>query len=547
MGEASAVTRALRFVRTVRHLKPVQIYARMLKRVPRAYRASMPTPRLRQQIADWKAPVPRRSSLGADWRVRFLNADGEIARPEQWNDVQQSKLWLYNLHYFDDLLALDGPRRCDQQRELIKRWIAENPPPAGIGWEPYPVSLRIVNWIKWQLSGQRLDAAILNSLALQARWLAVHVEWHLLGNHVLANAKALVFAGLFFDCSEADAWLQQGLAIYKREFPEQILADGGHFELSPMYHGIILEDLLDLLNLSRCYGRADCPVFRNVPELSGRMRRWLAAMTHPDGGPAFFNDAAFGIAASRDEIEAYADRLGLPSLAVPGEGLHHMSQSGYARLNSGDMAAILDVAAIGPEYIPGHAHADTLSFELSLAGERVIVNGGTSTYAPGAEREAQRATRAHSTVEIDGENSSEVWAAFRVARRARVTALIVRSDPPWAVSARHDGYRRLGGRNVHTRSWRMDERSLTVIDEISGPHRTAVARFHLAPGVALEVGPDRRSGRILTSKGLAIAWRTNTPAEIAASFWHPEFGKSFATRSLEVLIGDGRLTTTFQW
>ncbi len=547
MGEASAATRALRFVRTVRHLKPVQIYARMLKRVPRAYRASMPTPRLRQQIADWKAPVPRRSSLGADWRVRFLNADGEIARPEQWNDVQQSKLWLYNLHYFDDLLALDGPRRCDQQRELIKRWIAENPPPAGVGWEPYPVSLRIVNWIKWQLSGQRPDAAILNSLALQARWLAAHVEWHLLGNHVLANAKALVFAGLFCDCGEADAWLQKGLAIYKRELPEQILADGGHFELSPMYQAIILEDLLDLLNLSRCHGRADCPVFRNLPELSGRMRRWLAAMTHPDGGPAFFNDAAFGIAASRDEIEAYADRLGLPSLEVPGEGLHHMSQSGYARLNFGDMAAILDIAAIGPEYIPGHAHADTLSFELSLAGERVIVNGGTSTYAPGAEREAQRATRAHSTVEIDGENSSEVWAAFRVARRARVTALTVRSNSPWVVSARHDGYRRLGGRNVHTRTWRMDERSLTVIDEISGPHRTAVARFHLAPGVALEVEPDRRSGRILTSKGLAILWRTNTPGEIAASFWRPEFGKSFATRSLEVLIGDGRLTTTFQW
>ena len=547
MGEASVATRALRFVHTVRHLKPVQIYARILKRVPRAYRGSMPTPRLRQHIAAWNAPIPRRSSLGADWRVRFLNADGEIARAEQWNDAQQSKLWLYNLHYFDDLLALDGPRRCNQQRDLIKRWIAENLPPAGVGWEPYPASLRIVNWIKWQLAGQCLNAAMLNSLALQARWLAAHVEWHLLGNHVLANAKALVFAGLFFDCGEADAWLQQGVAIYKREFPEQILADGGHFELSPMYHAIILEDLLDLLNLSRCYGRADCPVFREVPDLAGGMRRWLAAMTHPDGGPAFFNDAAFGIAASRDEIEAYADRLGLPSVAVPGEGLHHMSQSGYARLNSGDMAAILDVAPIGPEYIPGHAHADTLSFELSLAGERVIVNGGTSTYAPGAEREAQRATRAHSTVEIDGENSSEVWAAFRVARRARITDLTVRCNSPWVVSARHDGYRRLDGRNVHTRTWRMDERSLTVIDEIGGPHRSAVARFHLAPGVAIEVGPDRRSGRILTSKGLAIAWRTNTPVDTPVSFWRPEFGKSFATRSLEVLIGDGRLTTTFQW
>ena len=504
-------------------------------------------PPLRQPAADWKALALRRSTLGTGWRVRFLNADGEIARPEQWNDVTQSKLWLYNLHYFDDLVAFNGLERRDLQRELIARWIAENPPPSGNGWEPYPVSLRIVNWIKWHLSGECLDDAMLNSLAMQARWLMGHVEWHLLGNHILANAKALIFAGLFFGGEEADIWLQQGLAIYERELPEQILADGAHFELSPMYHAIILEDLLDLVNLSRHYGHADRPVLRDLPELVQRMRCWLALMTHPDGGPAFFNDAAFGIAASRDEIEAYAGRLGLPSMAAPGEGLHHMSQSGYVRVNLGDMAAILDVASVGPDYIPGHAHADTLSFEFSLGGERVIVNGGTSTYAPGAEREAQRATHAHSTVEIDGENSSEVWSAFKVARRARITSLAVRAEPPFEITASHDGYRRLTDRNVHARTWRMGERSLTVADKVSGSHRIAVARFHLVPGATISIGPNRLSGGITTANGRSIAWQTNTPAVAAASQWHPEFGTCVTTESLEVPLYGGRLRTTFEW
>ena len=34
---------------------------------------------------------------------------------------------------------------------------------------------------------------------------------------------------------------------------EQILEDGANFELSPMYHSIMLVDCLDLLNLANAY------------------------------------------------------------------------------------------------------------------------------------------------------------------------------------------------------------------------------------------------------------------------------------------------------
>ena len=91
------------------------------------------------------------------------------------------------------------------------------------------------------------------------------------------------------------------------------------------------------------------------------------------------------------------------------------------RRNRRDLAtpASADVGEIGPDYRPGHAHADTLCFELSVFGQRLVVNSGTSEYGLGAERLRQRGTAAHSTVQIDGADSSEVWSGFRVARRAR--------------------------------------------------------------------------------------------------------------------------------
>ena len=37
--------------------------------------------------------------------------------------------------------------------------------------------------------------------------------------------------------------------------------------------------------------------------------------------------------------------------------------SGYAIYKSYEMKLIADIGNVGPDYIPGHAHADTLSFE----------------------------------------------------------------------------------------------------------------------------------------------------------------------------------------
>lgn len=488
---------------------------------------------------------------------RFLNVEGALTGPSDWNSHSRSRLWLYNLHYFDDLVADEAAGRADTHRDLIRSWIGENPPGQSPGWEPYPTSLRVVNWVKWGLGAATLSATELHSLATQVRWLRRRLEVHLLGNHLWANAKALVFAGSFFQGREADGWRAKGASLVRRELDEQILPDGGHFERSPMYHAIVLEDILDLLQLSSVFPDvADETAVERWRDTAIRMLRWLRVMTHPDGDIALFNDAAFGIAPRYADLEVYARRLGLGVPTEPLNELEALPDSGYVRLQAGDAVLIADVGPIGPDYLPGHAHADTLSFELSLHGQRVLVNGGTSTYDAGAERVRQRGTAAHNCVFVNDADSSEVWSSFRVARRARPCEVAwgQEADSLW-LSGAHDGYRRLSGVGLTRRTWRLDSTRLTVEDVVEGGPTSAVARFRAHPAVAFNTSNDAThpapsGGMICGSGGLALAWRTDAglPVQVSASTWHPAFGTSQPTQVLEVdLSSTRRAAVHFTW
>ena len=182
------------------------------------------------------------------------------------------------------------------------------------------------------------------------------------------------------------------------------------------------------------------------------MLRWLDAMTHPDDHISFFNDATFGVAPENCQLRDYVTRLGIDKKAEQATGLLHLSESGFARMTRNEAVVLCDIGRIGPDYLPGHAHADTLSFELSLAGERVIVNSGISEYGLSSERIRQRGTAAHSTVVVAEADSSEVWSGFRVGQRARVDAIeILETLESFIVGARHHGYTRLPKGPHHSR------------------------------------------------------------------------------------------------
>src|SRR5262249_7698938 len=141
-----------------------------------------------------------------------------------------------------------------------------------------------------------------------------------------------------------------------------------------------------------------------------------------------------------------------------------LASTGYVVLGIQAGVLIADCGDPGPDDLPAHVHADALSFELSLGGQRVLGNAGGFDYTPGTLRDALRATRAHNTVEIDAEDQSEVWAAFRVGRRARVS--LVSADAGHMLAA-HDGYARLGVQHER-RIDAVDGVGWRVLDQLVG-------------------------------------------------------------------------------
>jgi uncharacterized heparinase superfamily protein len=543
-----------RYWYTLRHLRPVQFYGRVWFRIWRPKPDLRPAPPLADRSGPWHLPARRLPSMPSPRGWVLLSEPGQLDELG-WDSPQREKLWRYNQHYFDDLNAHGAAARMTWHSALMNDWVTHNPPSQGNGWEPYPLSLRVVNWVKWALSGATLPPAVYQSLAVQVRWLTGRLENHLLGNHLFANSKALVMAGLYFEGPEADAWLALGLRILAREVPEQILPDGGHFERSTMYHALALEDMLDLVNATQCFANRLSPAKQRQvadwPQRASKLHVWLLTMCHPDGEIGLFNDAAFDIAPSVAELDGYARQVLGGDAKLVAQPSAYLKDSGYLRLAHGTALALLDVAPVGPDYLPGHAHADTLSFELSVGVQRVLVNSGTSCYGNSAERLRQRGTAAHNTVIVNGQDSSEVWGGFRVARRAYPLGLQIEpSADATATKVRcaHNGYARLPGKPVHHRTWRMDEHSLTVADLVQGLHQSAVARFHFHPAVQVQTGPVQAEGTATLPDGTVMTWQLEQgQAQLEASSWHPHFGRVQSNVCLAVQLVNGRSTLHFRW
>jgi uncharacterized heparinase superfamily protein len=467
--------------------------------------------------------------MQADGTFLLLNKAIRIDTPAAWNNPGQDLLLTYNLHYFDDLLAGDAASRYRAQGAFIDRWVRENPPCSGVGWEPYPASLRIVNWIKWQLGGATLSAGARASLAVQCRYLARTLEWHLLGNHLFANAKALIWAGLFFEGREATAWLAKGREILEEQTGEQFLADGGHFELSPVYHSLLSEDLLDIANILQAFDQA-------IPEwliaATEKALNWLSVMTGPDRRVPLFNDAANGVAPLPDDLIEYAERLNLSGL--PGDaadGLTPLAASGYFRYQAADYVLLGDVGNIAAQYNPGHTHNDVFNFQLYVAGLPVIVDTGTSTYETGPLRESQRRTAAHNTVEISGLEQNDLWKSFRVARRGKIRQ---RDFSDHGVLAEYDYC--VGHSTRHRRGFSFTEQGIEITDEL-GDEVTGTARLHFAPGI--RVSGD---GGQFQAGPLSIRFAGLEQAEISSYEYAPEFNKLVEASVLSVRF-KGKLTS----
>ena len=518
-----------RYIYTISYLRPHQIYLRPIFKYIKRRVIFLKHPKLASPKRKWNK-VHIKKNIYSEGAFTFLNEKHHF-NETGWNSNNVSKLWTYNLHYFDYLLLDQDNNFSDLV--FLNKWISQNSS-SSIGWDSYPTSLRIVNWIKFHLAGNILDRNALDSLYTQANWLSKRVEYHIEGNHLFSNGKALIFSGVFFDSPESRYLKKLGLNIIKSELKKQILKDGGHFELSPMYHSIIVEDILDLIHLGDIYpGSMDDIFLDSLRNTAFKMISWLQVMTHPDGSLSFFNDSTNNISRSFKEILDYASVLNLSSKRNV-KNFVELKDSGYNVYESNNYKILIDTANIGADFQPGHGHADTLSFEASVLKRKFIVNLGVSAYQGPRLRLKERGTESHSSIMIDGINSSDVWGEFRVGRRAKVIDKEISVNKEFIkIAASHNGYKCLKGSPIHRRKFYLYEKKFEIIDVLtgSGNHDIKVL-FHLHPEIQLI--ESRKSQITLLHHGLSINFRSNFIEffSLKEFSYSPEFGLKIPSKSL---------------
>jgi uncharacterized heparinase superfamily protein len=413
---------------------------------------------------------------------------------DAWQHAGAPRLWRFHLHYWDWAWGL-VPEETDPGRpgtegpdpdgravfaRLWRSWQVSAGYRHGDAWHPYPAALRAWSWCglyRELVAGSDLEPAFTAALAAHAGFLLRHLEYDVGGNHLIKGLKAVTGLAVFLG---DERLLRQSRRRLARQVRRQVLPDGGHFERAPAYHAQVLADLIDVADLLEAAGREPGGEITAAIEA---MRRWLGAVLTPGGQVPLLND---GYPVERGLLAALRpapDRRTRPAplLVLPDTGL--------VRAVAGGWHLLADVGPPCPRSLPAHAHADTFGCLVHVDRVPLLADTGTSTYEPGPVRDYERSTAAHSTVQVDGADSTEVWGAFRAGRRARVSGLVAEASRVGIrCEAVHDGFRHLPGRPRHRRRWTLTVGGLLVEDAVTGRgQHEVVVRWQLAPGWSARV------------------------------------------------------------
>lgn len=517
----SPFTTVARVLRTVGHLRARQVLRLALHRLRPAPRPVAPDTVWSPASADRTCaaltalgPVSgaeEAESRANAWLAGRLTVLGlDVPWTGDWRMGGPSPLWRYHLHYHEHLADLawlaarDGDARAAARLVSdLEGWIAAWGSGGTPAWDAYPVSVRIVSWLRilgW--AGPMLPEALRTTLergiATHTAHLAHALEWHLDGNHLLRNAVAVVLGSSCLGGDRSDAARAQAARLFRTLMAEQVHEDGWHFERSPMYHARVLRDAMEVEACALAHGRPLDPRTRTAIDRMADALRW---MRRADGSLWLLNDSA------QDHGVDLAVPLARAPEASPVRGVRHFRNAAVVVVagDGGDHLRI-DLGAPAPAHQPAHAHAGALALEVDVAGVPCVVDSGCSGYDGDPWRPYLRGTSAHNTVVLDGQDQSEMWATFRVGGRAEVSEVSCTGDAEdCTVRGECRSFRMRA--SVHRRVVRREGRRITVTDEIAGARPGSIEGFwHFAPDWEARLVDERTV--VLESGALSVRLRT---------------------------------------
>jgi uncharacterized heparinase superfamily protein len=392
-----------------------------------------------------------------------------------------NRLWrmaLAYMGYLVPLIAADPHAGLETAAMLLTSMHAQNPwRSRGVFrdvWHPYTASHRVINLLACLHLASRAGIAddspalipLLDEIRFGGAFVAANLERDLQYNHLFKNYVCLAMLAA---AGRQPRLSNSMLKSIRHGIHQQFLSDGGPAERSPMYHNLSLLDLRVL----RDSGVMSSDLLQPITETVERGEAAAVVMAHPDGDVALFNDCWLGEAPATEAMTPKA------ALSCSEPIKLELPETGYARLAQGGDSVIMDFGACGPDDNPGHAHADFLSIELSVCGERAIIDPGVPTYSAGEERDRSRSAHAHNGPALEGLEPIEFWGSFRVGRRGYAHKLAVEAPGGNSLSfaAWHDGYCHQGaivGRYIRL----IPEHGLLILDVwIGQPARAAASNF----------------------------------------------------------------------
>ncbi|MDR9367039.1 MAG: alginate lyase family protein [Balneolaceae bacterium] len=479
-----------RILQTLAYVTPKQAFFRLKYLLAPVQSLKIKNYRSKEKVTPIQClPIPPSKKIiektGAGYHVTLLNLSTKYENQIQWADNSYGQLWNYHLQYAD-FLKQDDLSVTEKEDLLIDlyEWLKSGK----LKPEPYPSSLRIMNLIRF-LSENQEDLnkknELIDHLYSELLFLENQLEYHLLGNHLMENAFALLMGGTYF---QNDRWKNVANAIFLEQVAEQILKDGGHFERSPMYHLILLFRFLEALY----YLPSDSELYSLFLKTSKQMLVWIDQMSFRNGDLAHFNDSTDHQAYSKKQILRMAQKCGITEYSAI-----ILNDSGYRRFENENASLLVDACGIKPDYQPGHAHADSLSFILYSHGKPIVIDPGVSTYEDGKRRNWERSTKAHNTVTFRQQNTADVWGKFRVGKRPNVK-IVEESDAECKLRLRHK--LKSGDLFEHHRKFHFSHEFVEIFDSVT-LNKIVEGRLHLHPSIKIK---ELTKNRVILYEGTVI-------------------------------------------
>ena len=335
---------------------------------------------------------------------------------------------------------------------------------------------------------------MMGRLVADARALAADLPAEEMDARALTALKGLISAAVALP--DQAAFLTRALRFLPQEIARQVLPDGCHAERSPAAQLAALEDLVEIRALLQAAQAQPPAALASAIE---RMAPALRVLRHGDGGLALFNG-------SKEEHPSLIEQV-LSQAGRVGRSPSSLTEGGFQRLQAGRTVLLIDCGRPPPPGVDRLAHAGTLSLEVSIGRERLIVNCGATPASGQMWQDATRATAAHSTLVIADTNSSELKPNGIGRQPEKVEAQRQEANGAHWLEASHDGYRKPFGalhrRRLYLAESGEDIRGEDAIESVTPQPYTL--RFHLHPAVNANLQQDGEAVLLrLTSGG---GWR----------------------------------------